>query len=161
MRNYKFHRPLHLFILLGIGITPSLSFAHIEKKVDSKTINPNVAPQFFEKAKSNPNWKFAFATGKHGQVVFMNVSPNTNPKNEIGLETHLFDQIILIAQGEGKAVLNGKTSNVKAGDMIFIPQGTSHNVINVNKNKPLKIVSFYSDNDIPSNSIYKTKADEH
>lgn len=162
MNNNKYHILLNLFVFLGIVIAPSLLFAYSEKKaVDNKTITPFVANQFFDKAKSNMNWKLAFATGKYGQVVFMNVSPETNLKNEIGMETHHFDQIILIAEGEGETILDGKKSKVRVGDMIFIPKGTSHNVININENKALKIISFYSSNDIPPNAIYKTKADEH
>lgn len=112
------------------------------------------------KAKANQNWKVAFATAKNGQVVFMDVSPNTNPKNEVGMETHPFDQIIIVAEGKGKAVFNGKESTFKAGDMIVIPQGTAHNIINLNANQPLKIISIYSDRDIPANSVYEKKSDE-
>lgn len=156
-RNVK---SLYLIALFFVTI-PCLSFAYEKKSISNKAIQPIVVSQLLEKAKNNTYWKIAFTTGKHGQVVFMNVSPKTNPRNEIGMETHPFDQIILITEGEGKAVLNGETSKVKSGDMIFVPQGTSHNVINSNENKPLKIISFYSDTDIPANSVYKTKADEH
>lgn len=120
----------------------------------------NVTHNFLVKAKQNTNWKIAFVTGKNEQVVFMNISPLTNPKNEIGMETHPFDQLILIVQGKGKALLDNKIFKVNSGDMIFIPQGTQHNVINLNANHPLKIISIYSDTDIPANVVYKTKNDE-
>lgn len=126
----------------------------------SNKIDAVVTPQVFEKAKKNTDWKLAYLTGKNAQIVFMNVSPNTSPNNEIGMETHKFDQVIFIVEGKAKAVLNDKPSMVKSGDMIFIPQEVSHNVINLNKNKPLKIISFYSDTDIPANAIYKKKSDE-
>lgn len=121
---------------------------------------PMVAPMLLEEAKKNQNWKRAFATAKDQQIVFMNVSPQTNPNNEIGMEVHHFDQAILIVEGTGKAVLNGQTSTVKVGDLIFIPQGTSHNVINLSKMRELKLISFYSANDIPAEAEYQTKADE-
>lgn len=121
---------------------------------------PSVTNQIVEKAKANDAWKVAFVTGKQGQIVFMNVSPTTNPQNEIGKETHPFDQIILIAAGDGKAILNDKNFTVKTGDLIFIPQGTVHNVINTNSQRPLKIISFYSNNDIPANAKYAKKSDE-
>jgi len=90
-----------LATLLTGGIIPALSFAVSEKNVsDNKVITPTVTHQLFEKAKANNNWKFAFVTGKHNQVVFMNISPSTNPKNEIGMEIHPFDQIILIVEGK-------------------------------------------------------------
>lgn len=145
-----------LAILLITALSPFVSIADVSKSF----IEPSVTQQIFVKAKNNTNWKLAVLTGKHAQVVFMNVSPETNPKNEIGIETHPFDQIILIADGRGIAVLNGKTILVKTGDMIFIPKGTKHNVINSNPKQGMKIISIYSDTDIPANSVYKKKSDE-
>lgn len=118
-----------------------------------------VSSQVFDKVKQNGNWKLAFLTAKDAQVVFMNISPSTNPSNEIGMETHKFDQIIFVVEGNGKAILDGKTTMVKSGDMIFIPQGVEHNVTNSNAKKPLKILSVYTSTDIPANSAYKMKSD--
>jgi quercetin dioxygenase-like cupin family protein len=147
--------------LLILGTIPTLSFAVSDKNAPNNTaIQPMIAHQLFERAKKNTNWKSAFVTGKHNQVVFMSISPNTNPKNEIGMETHPFDQIILIVEGQGKADLSGEKSSVKSGDMLFIPQGTPHNLINSDDKNDLKIVSIYSNTDIPANSTYKKKEDE-
>lgn len=120
-----------------------------------------VVEDVVQKAKQNAYWKVAFITGENEQVVFMSVSPDTNPKNEIGSEWHPFDQVILIVEGKGKVVIADKGSLVEEGDMIFIPQGTTHNVINLNPDKPLKLISFYSNTDIPKGSVYKTQAQEH
>lgn len=153
MRLFKgMNLPLYA-ALLTIFTIPTLSFAADEP------INAVAASQIFEKAKKNANWKLAFLTGKDAQVVFMSVTPQTNPSNEIGMETHKFDQVIFVASGNGKAVLNGKVTLVKPGDMIFIPQGIPHNVINLSKNVPLKIISVYSATDIPANAIYKKMSD--
>ncbi len=89
----------------------------------------------------------------------MSNSPATNQKNEIAAETHKFDQIIFVVEGDGKAILGGKETTVKPGDLIFIPQGLNHNVVNLNAKKPLKILSVYSSTDIPANAIYKKKTD--
>jgi mannose-6-phosphate isomerase-like protein (cupin superfamily) len=121
---------------------------------------PAVTKEIFKLAEKNSNWKKAFETGTQMQIVFMNVSPATSPANEIGMEKHPFDQVIFIVEGEGEAVLNGKKSPLKEGNMIFIPKGTEHNVINTDKDGELKVASFYSQNDIPAGSVYKTKADE-
>lgn len=134
--------------------------ANNQEKVGDVQVKPIVVEQFFEKAKKNANWKQALVTGEHEQIVFMNVSPLTNPNNEIGKETHEFDQVIVIVQGNGKSVLDGQTSLVKEGDMIFIPKGIEHNVLNTNQNKELKLISFYSATDIPKDAVYKKKADE-
>jgi quercetin dioxygenase-like cupin family protein len=143
-----------LFIL-GIG-----SIVSISAEESNGEFQPMVVPNLVEEAKKNNNWKTAFATGKHEQIVFMSISPITNPNNEIGVETHPFDQAILIVEGKGNAVLNGKTTMVKEGGLIFIPQGISHNVINLDKDKALKLISFYSDTDIPKGAVYKKKIDQ-
>lgn len=136
-----------------------LPMGALEKEIVSNKIEPIVVSQFLEKAKKNNNWKIAFVTGKHEQIVFMNISPLTNPKNEIGAEEHPFDQVILIVEGRGKAVIDDQTSSVKEGDMIFIPQGTPHNIINLDHKNSLKLISFYSDTDIPSDAVYTKKVD--
>lgn len=131
-----------------------------EKQSIKEEIQPMIVHQFFEEAKKNNNWKAAFVTGEQEQIVFMNVSPITNPKNEIGKEIHQFDQVIIIVEGTGQAIIDGKTSSIKEGSMIFIPKGTEHNVINLDQKKGLKLISFYSETDIPKNAIYKKKTDQ-
>ncbi|HAT7956449.1 TPA: cupin domain-containing protein [Legionella pneumophila] len=144
-------------LLVSSLISPSL-FADSKDAANNK-INAVISSKVFEMAKKNENWKLALVTGKDAQVVFMNITPKTNPNNEIGLETHPFDQIIFVVEGQAKSVLNGKKSTVTAGDMIFVPQGIPHNFINLNVKKPFKIISVYSATDIPENAAYKQKSD--
>ena len=145
--------------LLVSGLISSSLFASSKKTTVNNEINAVISPKVFEMAKKNENWKLALVTGKDAQVVFMNITPKTNPNNEIGIETHQFDQVIFVVEGQAKSVLNGKNSTVTVGDMIFIPQGVPHNFINLNINKPLKIISVYSATDIPENAAYKQKSD--
>lgn len=145
-------------LLASTLLSPSLFASSKETAVNHK-INAAISHKIFEMAKKNENWKLALVTGKDAQVVFMNITPKTNPNNEIGLETHKFDQVIFVVEGQAKSVLNGKGSTVTAGDMIFIPQGIPHNFINLNVKKPFKIISVYSATDIPENAAYKQKAD--
>jgi quercetin dioxygenase-like cupin family protein len=144
-------------LLVSGLISPSL-FAGSKDAANNK-INAVISSKVFEMAKKNENWKLALMTGKDAQVVFMNITPKTNPNNEIGLETHPFDQVIFVVEGQAKSVLNGKKSTVTAGDMIFVPQGIPHNFINLNVKKPFKIISVYSATDIPENAAYKQKSD--
>lgn len=132
-----------------------IAFADDTYRADAVVVN-----QIFDNVKKNDNWKHAFLTAKDAQIVFMNISPKTNPNNEIGIETHKFDQIIFVVEGNGKAILNGKTTMVRPGDLIFIPRGVEHNVTNLNTKKTLKILSVYSSTDIPANSTYQKKSDE-
>lgn len=145
-------------LLLSTLIATS-SFASSEESTIDNKINAVITPKIFEMAKRNENWKLALVTGKDAQVVFMNITPKTNPNNEIGMETHKFDQVIFVVEGQAKSVLNGKNSTVAEGDMIFIPQGTPHNFINLSAKKPFKIISVYSATDIPENAVYKHKSD--
>lgn len=138
----------------------AFSSACLAQEMIGTDIQPLVMPKIFEEAKKNMNWKKAIATGQQEQIVFMNVSTTTNPKNEIGWEVHPFDQAILIVEGRAKAILNDKESTVKAGDLIFIPMGTRHNVVNLDQKKNLKLISFYSNTDIPKDAAYEKKPDE-
>ena len=159
MKTNVIKRTLISTLLVSILITITSSFASSEKSTADNKVNAVITPQIFEMAKKNENWKLAFVTGNDAQVVFMNITPNTNPNNEIGMETHQFDQVIFVVEGQAKSVLNDKDSTVTAGDMIFVPQGIPHNFINLNANKPFKIISVYSATDIPKNTVYKQKAD--
>lgn len=149
-----------LIATLTASLICDCAIAKTKNDSNKKITQAMVAHNLFDQVEKNNHWKFAFASGKNEQVVFMSVSPQTNPNNEIGMETHDFDQVILIVSGNGKTILDGVTSMVKAGDMIFIPQGTAHNVINLNQHKDLKILSFYSENDIPPNAVLSKKSDE-
>lgn len=150
-----------IILIIVIFVTTWISKEFVDAvEMANQEIQPRVVQQFLEIAKQNNNWKTAFVTGEYEQIVFMSISPLTNPDNEIGIEIHPFDQIIFIVEGNGRAMLNKEFSEVGEGDMIFIPKGISHNVINLNKEKALKIISFYSHTDIPERSIYKKKEDE-
>ncbi len=148
-----------LSALLSIGIISTSVFAD-KQEPSPKAVKPVVVPTLFKEAAKNNSWKKAFITGKNAQVVFMSVSSKTNPNNELGEETHPFDQIIFVAKGNGKATIAGKTTTIKTHDMIFVPQGVVHNVVNQSKKKELKLVSIYSNKDIPEKTTYQTKADE-
>jgi quercetin dioxygenase-like cupin family protein len=145
--------------LLVSTLIATSSFASSDESTVSGKINAVITPKIFEIAKKNETWKTARVTGKDAQVVFMNINPKTNPKNEIGMETHTFDQVIFVVEGQAKSVINDKSTTVTAGDMIFIPQGIPHNFINISTNKPFKIISVYSATDIPENATYKHKSD--
>lgn len=146
-------------LFFALVLMPTLVFA-ADLTNTQKGNHAMVIDQVFEKTRANNSWKSALATGKEAQVVIMSVSPATNPKNEIGMETHEFDQVILVISGNANAILDGKATPVKEGDMIFIPMGTAHNIVNLNKDKELKILSVYSGTDIPAGSNFKTMSDE-
>jgi mannose-6-phosphate isomerase-like protein (cupin superfamily) len=75
------------------------------------------------------------------QLVLMSIKPG----EEIGEETHLkSDQFFRFESGIGKCTVNGIAYNVKAGDVVLVPSGSKHNVINTDATKDLKLYTIYA-----------------
>lgn len=65
-------------------------------------------------------------TGLYSQVVLMTVPVG----GDIGDEVHTVDQALTFTSGRGKATINGKDQEVKAGDLMVVPAGTQHQFVN-------------------------------
>lgn len=65
-------------------------------------------------------------TGLYSQVVLMTVPVG----GDIGDEVHTVDQALTFTSGKGKATINGKDQDVKAGDLMVVPAGTQHQFVN-------------------------------
>jgi mannose-6-phosphate isomerase-like protein (cupin superfamily) len=83
---------------------------------------------------------------------------NIHPGDEIGDEIHNLDQFFRIESGNGKIVLDGKETEVSDGDVIIVPSGTKHNVINVGKEN-LKLYTIYSPPAHKDGVVRSTKAE--
>ena len=89
----------------------------------------------------NKNFRKVLYTGKHSQLVLMNLKP----KEEIGMEVHEEnDQFFRFEQGIGKVIIDGNEYDVKDGTAIIVPSGAQHNVINVSETEELKLYTIYS-----------------
>lgn len=111
---------------------------------------------------SNTNFRKVLFTGAHSQLVVMSLLPS----EDIGMEVHAnVDQFFRFEAGEGKAILNGEETLFKANDVVIIPAGTNHNIINTSTTEPLKLYTIYSPANHPDGTIHATKAeamaDEH
>ncbi|PIV90660.1 cupin domain-containing protein [Candidatus Gracilibacteria bacterium CG17_big_fil_post_rev_8_21_14_2_50_48_13] len=92
----------------------------------------------------------------HGlQLVLMHLEPGV----EIGMETHGLDQFLRIESGSGTALLEGKEQALKDDDVLIIPRGTAHNIINTGST-PLKLYSVYGPAEHKDGIVQHTKADE-
>lgn len=80
------------------------------------------------------------------------------PGEDIGGETHRADQTTYFVEGEGSAVIDGRSNKVAANHMIVIPQGARHNIINKGTT-PLKLFSVYAPPAEPAGVKHKTKAE--
>ncbi|KAK1773586.1 LOW QUALITY PROTEIN: hypothetical protein QBC45DRAFT_455380 [Copromyces sp. CBS 386.78] len=63
-------------------------------------------------------------TGLYSQLVLMTRYPY------IGEEIHTRDQILTFTSGVGLAQVGSKEQKIKAGDMVIVPAGTKHQLLN-------------------------------
>lgn len=105
---------------------------------------------------SNTNFRKVLFTGAHSQLVLMTLQPN----EDIGMEVHAnVDQFFRFEAGEGKAILDGEEVIFKANDVVIVPAGTNHNIINTSTTEPLKLYTIYSPANHPAGTVNATKAD--
>jgi mannose-6-phosphate isomerase-like protein (cupin superfamily) len=106
-------------------------------------------------AKENENFRQVLFTTDLSQLVLMSVEPN----DDIGEETHDgIDQILTFVSGTGEAVLDGKKSRIKAGNVVVVPGGVKHNFINKG-DEPLKLYTVYTPPEHKDGKIHRTKED--
>ncbi len=104
-------------------------------------------------ARENANFRQVLHTGKYSQVVAMSLPPG----GDIGEETHqTTDQIFLIADGEGEAIVGSETREIEKKDLVFVPAGTLHNIKNTG-DENLKLITIYAPPAHPDGTIHATK----
>ena len=106
-------------------------------------------------AHDNDAYRRVVFTGAKTQLALMTIPAGS----DIGMEMHPnVEQLIFIASGWGKAVLNGAESVVGPGDVVVATPGTRHDIVNTGT-EPLRIHTIYA----PPNHIdgrdHQTKAD--
>jgi len=109
-------------------------------------------------AEQSADFRRVLWTGEHTQLVIMTIPPD----GEIGEETHdENDQILSFVSGLGKAVVDGETRSVAAGDVVVVPAGVQHNFLNDGPN-PLVLYTVYGPPDHADGAVHSTKqeADE-
>lgn len=104
----------------------------------------------------NTSFRKVLFTAPHSQLVLMSLLPG----EEIGLEVHHdVDQFFRFEAGEAKSVLNGEVSTLGDGDVLMVPAGTEHNIINTSPTESLKLYTVYSPANHPDGTEHKTKAE--
>jgi len=108
-----------------------------------------------QSALENNNFRKVLFTNKYSQVVLMSVPPG----EDIGSEVHeTVDQVLVFVKAEGRAVVAGKTHDIRAGDMVAVPAGTEHDFVNTG-DESLKLFTVYSPPEHPDGVVHATKAD--
>jgi len=105
----------------------------------------------------NTYFRKELVTTKLSQVVVMHL----NPGEEIGMEVHDLDQVLVFVDGQGESEIDGERGTVGPGSLVVIPAGTKHNFINKGSS-PLKLYTVYAPPEHAPGTIHKTKqeADE-
>ncbi len=107
-----------------------------------------------ELTNANSDFRQVLYTAKHCQLVVMALKPN----EEIGVETHPDnDQFFRFESGSGKVVIDGNEYVVGNGDVVVVPAGAQHNVINTSPSEPLKLYTLYSPPHHRDGVVHKTK----
>ena len=105
---------------------------------------------------NNDNFRKVLYTAGHCQLVLMALKP----KEEIGMEVHEDnDQFFRFEKGNGKVFIDGNEYDVKDGDVVIVPSGAEHNVVNMSENEDLKLYTIYSPAHHKDGVIRKTKAE--
>lgn len=104
----------------------------------------------------NENFRKVLYTASHMQLVLMTLKPG----EEIGMETHEHgDQFFRVEAGTGEAILDGEHHAMADGDIVMIPAGTEHNIVNTSDSEALRVYSIYSPPEHPDGTIHTTKAE--
>lgn len=106
-------------------------------------------------AAANDDFRHVIYTGKHTQVVVMNIPEG----GEVGEETHEHvEQALYIQSGHGEAHLDNEVYAVEPGEIVVVTPGTRHNIKNTGTGT-LKIITVYSPPNHIDGRVHHTKAD--
>jgi mannose-6-phosphate isomerase-like protein (cupin superfamily) len=106
-------------------------------------------------ARANADFRRVIATGPHSQLVAMSIPP----KEDIGSEVHAgTDQMLFIVGGAGKAVVNNEAVEVAENDVVFVPAGSRHNLINTGQ-EDLRLFTIYAPPEHKDGTVHHRKAD--
>jgi mannose-6-phosphate isomerase-like protein (cupin superfamily) len=108
----------------------------------------------FELAQQNTFFRKELVTGKYSQVVLMSIPVG----GEIGMEKHEVDQTLVFVSGQGQAIVNGETSDIYAGYLVFVPAGAQHNFKNIGSDE-LKLFTLYAPSAHEAGALEKTKSE--
>ena len=105
-------------------------------------------------ALANTNFRAVLYTAKNMQLVLMSLKPG----EEIGTEVHKdSDQFFRFESGNGKCIVDDTEYLIKGGDVVIVPLGANHNVINTGSSEDLKMYTIYAKPNHQDGIIRKTK----
>jgi mannose-6-phosphate isomerase-like protein (cupin superfamily) len=128
------HENISRFVPAEVGIRSNYFIHKIKKMKGFKT---NIEKDSI----GNEAFRKVLYTAKYFQLVLMSLRPN----EDIGEEIHPDnDQFFRFEAGHGKCIIDGTEYKVKNGDVVIIPAGAKHNIINLGKATELKMYTIYA-----------------
>jgi mannose-6-phosphate isomerase-like protein (cupin superfamily) len=127
-------------------------------KIHEPTVERNT--KFFDGnikklAKTNSFFRQVIYTGPCSQLVVMSIPPG----EDIGEEVHAnTDQILVIVDGDGEAIVDGRHEPAGEHNVIFVTAGTRHNIRNTGT-KELKLFTVYAPPEHKDGTVHKTRED--
>ncbi len=107
-------------------------------------------------AVENRNFRRVVYTGNHLQLVLMSLGAG----EEIGLEVHEdTDQFFRVESGLAICIVNDTEHEIGSGDVLIVPAGAKHNVINADPERELKLYTVYAPPHHKDGIVRATKAD--
>ncbi len=102
----------------------------------------------------NNNFRRVLYTSHHMQLVLMSLKPG----EEIGEEIHdENDQFFRVEEGHGTCTIDGNEYAIKDGDVIVVPAGAKHNVVNTDESAELKLYTIYAPPHHRDGLVHRTK----
>ncbi len=108
-----------------------------------------------QKTLENTNFRHVLYSAEHMQLVLMSLLPGEDIGEEIHNEN---DQFFRFEAGVGKVVINDTEYEVSDGDVVIVPQGAKHNVINTGS-IALQLYTIYTPAHHKDGIIRETKED--
>ncbi len=115
---------------------------------------PAFNDDILRRVRETPNFLRELVTNEYTQVVLMTIEPGS----DIGEQVHEADQVLVVVDGTGEAVLNRQHSLVQANSLVVIPAGTRHNVINTGS-MTLNLCTHFAPPEVEPGTLVKTKAE--
>lgn len=143
-----------LLVAAGCGSSssaPSTPATLTGAKTDARPFQTNVLAD----AEKNEAYRRVLFTGPRSQLALMTIPPG----GDIGFESHAHvEQLIFIASGRGKAIVNGIETPLGPGDVLVATPNTRHNVVNAGS-APLRIYTVYAPPNHIDGRVHRSKTD--
>ena len=104
--------------------------------------------------KQNTDFRRVLHTGQRMQLVVMSIPPD----GDIGMETHAHvEQMIFVQSGHGRIVIGDSTRTLATGDVVVVPAGMPHNVLNESSTR-LQLYTVYGPPNHIDGRVHVTRA---